>query len=280
VQNPFNTVIHILLDESSELRKLAQLTDLPVRDFYRGADLRGVNLSGQDLKGLNFQKADLRGAKLDNITYDPGAFNGALLDDQLTSMIDEYDFFIEDIDEDVFSRISIMYRFRPILIDEILSAAGVSYRQFSENANISTATLRRVRLGKAIANESVFGVIEAVRDVLSKTEFFTSYFRTASERDLQPAVNVGYYDPGGVWINVTTEDFRRLAWILNEVNSVRFGVDWRSKPKSLEWNMKPPSLEWAYNFYVLHDYAIPLYDDRRVPYQEFIDNRKGDLLDL
>lgn len=264
MQNPFHTVVQILVSETTDLRRLAELTDLPARDFYRGADLRGVNLSGQDLTGLNFQRADLRGANLGDIKFDPGAFNGSLLDDAFSSMIDEYDFFIEEIDEELFSRISIMYRFRPGIVDAILSEARISYRTFAEACKISTGTLRRVRSGKAVANESIFGIVIAISNVLGQTKFASSQFNSALRRALQPAINVGYYDPAGEWVNVSREDFRKFAWMLDEIYISRYGDDWRSKRKNFEWNMKPPSLEWAYHYYINNDRPFYIDDGIRV----------------
>lgn len=264
MENPFNTVVQILVSESSELRELAKLSDLPMRDFYRGADLRGVNLSGQDLTGLNFQKADLRGADLLSIKYDPGAFNGSFLDDKFKSMIDDYDFFIEDINEEFLSRMSIMYRFRPGLVDELLSEAGVSYREFAEQAKVSTATLRRVRSGKAVANESIFGVIGVVSNLLNQVKVASTHDNITLRRALQPAVNVGYYDPLGVWITVSKDEFTKFARMLEVVNTIRYGEDWRLKQKGYDWNMKPSSLEWMYHYYKNFGDTQQLYYDARL----------------
>ena len=76
----------ILEDESGSLKKIAQRTGLELFSFYRGANLRNLDLAGQDLTGLNFDNSDLRGTNLDEIRFNLGAFNNSNLNFQYINL--------------------------------------------------------------------------------------------------------------------------------------------------------------------------------------------------
>ena len=67
-----NGVLDLLNAETTNLRELAKLANADPRTFYLGANLEGVNISGQDLRGMRFSEAELgrvianRATKLDD----------------------------------------------------------------------------------------------------------------------------------------------------------------------------------------------------------------------
>lgn len=254
MKGDFLDVLHILSSDHHDLKFLASLSKYEIFGFYQGADLTGLDLSGQDLRGLNFEKADLRGAKVENVLFDKGAFNGAWMDDVPEEIRDEYDIFIDDICLGYLDHISLHYRFRPHFIDDVLNAFNVYYNRFSESANVSTATVRRVRDGDAIANESIFGVVKALKEVLERPANTVVRERMV-EQARQPFVQIGYYDSDGAWIPVPRRALEALFHELDFVNTLRFGDDWQVTKGANVWRSKPNTVKWMFNFYQRHPTA-------------------------
>ena len=245
--NPFYDVMKILTNESHELLTLAKISSVDVFEFYKGCDLKGVDLSYQDLRGLNFAHADLRGANLDAITFDLGAFNDSVVDEKYFDITDNFDFYVSDISDYPLNYMSILYKFRKGMMEELLSKLRIFYGDFANSAQTSTGTLRRIRDGQAIANETVFGVVAALKKLRDTIETDGKVANTKALNILkQPCINVGYYDHIGKWHSLRRRELHILTSKLEFINYFRYGNDWKSKKEPYYWNRKPNTVEWTF----------------------------------
>lgn len=155
--------IEILEAEGRSLLELAEMSGYDPFSFYRYADLAGLNLTNQDLRGLNFEGANLRGSRLEGALYDPGAFNGSKLDNDQLSVVDSYDVYFDDINDPKLDRLYLFVEFRGTSVEEIISAAGYTYKEAAVAAKISQSTLRKARSSQPVAVETARGLRDYVQ---------------------------------------------------------------------------------------------------------------------
>lgn len=169
--SPFNDVIETLMSEEDGLRVLAERSGFDPFRFYQGADLSGLDLSGQDLKGLNFERAILVESNLEGVSFDKGAFNGAVVSQEYANILDEFDFFMDD----VFSanRFNLYYfgRFRNDNLERAISKSEMYYEDFASLARINPQTLRKARRGEIVSHETVTAICSALLDSWEQVGF-------------------------------------------------------------------------------------------------------------
>lgn len=144
--------LSILMDESGSLLRLAGKSGVPLPLFFKGADLKGLDLSNQDLRGLNFDGADLRGTKLDRVKYTSGAFNGAVLEDAYKGLADDFEFYIDDFVSGNLKNFYFYGAFRDLFLDDAIRASGYSFQDFAKMCSISPGTLRRARRANLVSS--------------------------------------------------------------------------------------------------------------------------------
>lgn len=237
IERRYRTVLDLLCSDLSSLRDLAQLTDAGERLFYQGADLSGLNLERQDLRGMNFEGADFRGASLAGVVYDPGTFNGSILDDRQEALRDQYEFYYQDILDHDIGRILIFCRIRPGLVSACVEALNFSLAEFAAKASVSTNALRKARNDGVIAYDTaarIFGFLEGSHGgenrVLSVDRLL-----------LQPAVE---FLSGGInqpFKHVSRKRLQELYRMREELSSVRQELHplshvetWRDTPEAIE----------------------------------------------
>lgn len=233
------SVLRLLLSDSKSLRELAEMTHLDPFGFYQGADLTAIDLSDQDLTGLNFNKADLRQTGLRSITYDPGAFNGSILDDgQRANLTAEFDFYAQDVFDHRNDEILIYCRFRPSTIEMAVEEVNASYKTFADLAEISSNALRKSRRGEVIAHETAVKVLNALSSlfkVLRRPELA----RVAEAALRQPVVE---FVSGGInmpFVDVSRNRYRDLMAMRQEIVEIKAKLNpgitiWRDTPYYIE----------------------------------------------
>lgn len=155
-------VTTLLCASTSGLKELAQASGLDTFDFYRGALLRGLDLSGQDLRGLNFDKADLRGSQLDNALFEAGSFNGSLIDAAYSDLQDKYVFYAEEVVRHPAKDILLFARFRDGFVENAVRGMGFHFQRFAELIGLGTNSLRKARLGDVIAIETAVKIVNGI----------------------------------------------------------------------------------------------------------------------
>ncbi len=163
-----NRVLAILESTERNLKALAALAGQDAFSFYRGADMTSLDLSGQDLRGMNFDKADFRFSDLSRVEFDQGAFNGSILDNQQAWLADEFEFYATDIFKHPIDEILIFCRFRPDVIEPVISESGIGYRNFAEDAGVSANALRKARKGSVVAYETAYKIIKLIDNHASR----------------------------------------------------------------------------------------------------------------
>lgn len=161
-------VVDILTSDCHSLLGLAKMSGRDPFTFYKGADLRGVDLESQDLRGLNFESADLRLANLNNIRFDAGAFNGSVIDETQKWVQDDFFFAPEEIIQFPVSEILLYARIRPGIVDTCLSVISMGYVKFAEYAKVGIGTLRKSRIGRPIAVETGRNVFHSLIELLQE----------------------------------------------------------------------------------------------------------------
>jgi len=151
----FNKTLDMLLDESGSLVELARKSGLDAFTFYQGADFRGINLSNQDLSGLNFKGADFRSADLTDIKYDAGAFNGAVMSPIAESLMDAFEYYVEDLNLIWEKGLYIFGKFRPISLEYGIDLTKLTYEQFARKCEINLSTLRKARRGGVVSGDTL-----------------------------------------------------------------------------------------------------------------------------
>lgn len=173
-------VVDILKSNAGSLRELARISGRDIFSFYKGCDLSHLDLSGQDLRGLNFENADLRFSNLDDVSYDLGAFNGAILDKSALWMTDNYQFFIDDVETFPTEELLLFCRIRDRIVDDCVQYIGITYREFALAAAVSESALRKARTGRVISMETARNVLTYLRklsDSLQGDDFIKAILR-------------------------------------------------------------------------------------------------------
>lgn len=202
-----NPAVDMLRSLDKSLDSLAELSTRDVFDFYRSADLRGVDLSGQDLRGLRFHKSDLRFANLSHVSIDPGALNTAILDLSNVELVDDYDVSIEEvlnIDEKL-SYVWFMAQFRPTSLEYAIGVTAMPYYEFAKFSGINLQTLRRARRGLTVSKDtalSICRVLDTRPLLFSEESLLTKEQRRHLSRDInilrQPSLKIiGNAQDGG-----------------------------------------------------------------------------------
>lgn len=234
-------VLQIAESGETSLKALAHLTGLDPFNFYQGADLRELDLSGQDLTGLNFTRADLRFAIVDNISFDPGSFNGCDLDENQKWLADEYEFFSQDIVNHPSEEVLVFCRIRPEIIEKCIRELGVTYQDFSGGAGISSNALRKCRRGQVIAYETAKKVIEFIEAVTADIRsndysalICETFLRQPNFQLLSGGLNMPFK-------HVSRSRLREIVAMREEIKEIRalaFGHDptktWRETPEYIE----------------------------------------------
>lgn len=155
-----------IFQSSNSLKEIVKSTGLDVYSFFQGAELTGLDLSGQDLKGLNFNNAILKGANLDGVEYHEGAFNKAILDEKYENKKDKFRLDIADAVK-ILEFVHIPGYFRRGYIDLIKKEFGVTYGYLAKLSNISQSTLRSARNGNFISAYTFGSICIGIWDLIS-----------------------------------------------------------------------------------------------------------------
>ncbi len=197
----FDRTLDILFDESGSLKTLAIKSGIEPFSFYRGANLSEINLYGQDLTGLNFRDTDLRGANLENVKFDPGAFNGAILSPYAEILRDDFEFYLEDVLIAWHAGLYFFARFRPESIEDAISSTGLNYGNFAKISDLNLSTLRNARRGRVVSGDTANKICWGIRGnrVVSKGDpRQTSMFNELHNNyNRQPFVEVLTLHPTG-----------------------------------------------------------------------------------
>lgn len=205
----FHAVEKLLFDESGSLRALAMVAGFEPFSFYRGADLRDLNLTNHDLVGLNFEGADLRGANLDNIHYTLGAFNGSKLSPKYFDLIDEFDCYLEDALTGIEFGLNFFGRMRAETLEAGIEYTRLTYGQFCARANINQLTLRRARRQQPVACTTLKAVCELLSRFIERPmpdDLFSEKWKTLSPAS-QPFIQLLTLHGEGGFRTVTSSEF-------------------------------------------------------------------------
>lgn len=153
----------ILVDKSGDLKRLAKETGLEIFSFYRGANLRNLDLRGQDLTGLNFDSSDLRGTSLDGVRFNLGAFNNSNISFQYIGLKDEFVHYLRDAFS-LFELGGLMFygRFREESLERAIQWTGLNYGDFCLHAGINQITLRKARREEVVANTTIYAICRTI----------------------------------------------------------------------------------------------------------------------
>lgn len=205
----FHLVERIIFDESGSLRALARASGFEPFSFYRGADLRGLDLANHDLIGLNFEGADLRGANLDDIRYTLGAFNGSKLSPKYFDLADEFDCYMNDALTGIELGLNFFGRMRSETLEAGIEYSGLTYGQFCDRANINQLTLRRARRQQPVASTTLKAICELLRHFIEKPmpdDLFSEKWKTLSPAS-QPFIQLLTLHGEGGFRTVTSSEF-------------------------------------------------------------------------
>lgn len=252
----YQAVIDILNSKSHDLVYLAGVTGREIFRFYNGADLSGLDLSNQDLRGLNFDRSDIRFSNLENATFDSGAFNGSLTDDTQDWLKDEFEFYFNDLAEHDNNSILLFFRIREGMIDDLILRAGLSYREFSQHADVSTAALRKARNGGVVAHDTALRVARAYQSIGESIDDVS--FSKAATR--QPFIQILSGGNNGRFYNVNRSDLDNIRYQKEIIDAIRVLRHPGSKP----YRDTPESLRFLFEYYskfIFHTQELESYDD-------------------
>lgn len=129
----------------------------------------------------------------------------------------------------------------------MLNGFGLFFSAFAKEAKTGSGTLKRIREGNAVSNETIFGVVDALINLVNDR---VSVVNSSVVNILrQPLIEVGFYDGYGRWHHISRSDISIIYSKLEFVNAMRYGPDWREKSAGFYWNSKPTTLSWAFDFY-------------------------------
>lgn len=233
------TILALLKSSESDLRRLAEMAGEDPFDFYRGAELRDLDLGNQDLSGMNFDKADIRFSRLDNSLFDPGAFNGSIINDNQKWLVDEFEFYSDDLSVHDNNEILIFCRFRPRIVENALEELDTSYSEMASASGISSGALRKCRRSEVVAFDTAYSLLRAIASMATKARLWMKPSPVAM-LIRQP---VFQFLSGGInapFKNVTRDRYRELVSARAEIVAIRNELyphrrnDYRDTPESLD----------------------------------------------
>lgn len=235
----YDDILSMALSGERDLRTLACRSEYGVFDFYRGANLRGLDLTGQDLTDMNFDGADLRFSTIHNVKFDAGAFNGSVIDETQQWLVDEYEFYARDVFDHPNDEILVYCRIRVGALEDCLGAANINYKSFSDLATVSINALRKARNAGVIALETASKIFKALTVVEAETNEIAA--RKISNLVKQPSIQ---FLSGGInmpFKHVSRSRLKELIKMRAEITEIRSerrdGHEYivRDTPESLEW---------------------------------------------
>lgn len=237
LKDRLDETLKLLLSESGSLKELAAMSSFEPFTFYNGANLESIDLSGQDLTGLNFDGADLLGANLSNVRFDPGAFNNAKTDQ--ANLTDEYDCYATDLLFPVLhEHIYVFCRFRESTFDEYLSETNLTLKKIAELSKISTATLRKARLGETIAINSAVNIADTVESERNQ--------RNNLSRSKQPMLAFYKLLNNGGFKRLPRKEMLRVIELASLIARKRYPS---GRPSHL-WRQGPETITWLAGYYM------------------------------
>ena len=208
--------LKILRSDKKSLKELAGISGVDVFRFFNHADLRNLDLSHQDLTGLNFFGVDFGNTRLDGISYDVGAFNGSKVLEKYSSLIDDFDFCLSDILDDLFKYLYVFVQIRPESLERTISTLRISYQGLANHSNINVGTLRKARRGEIIALETAQSVASSLlqiedeksRDIESQLKFKIDLRQRRRNLLLQPMIKLSQFSNSDGFKIIRSVDLR------------------------------------------------------------------------
>jgi hypothetical protein len=233
-----NRTIEILESEEHELISLAQISGYESFSFYNSANLSGLDLSRQDLRGLNFDGANMRGTSLENILYDPGAFNNTILDARNESLQDGYDLRLSNLMDQDLLRLYVFVEFRGSSVEKIIQATGATYGEVASDAKISIATLRKARQSQSMSLDTARTFAEYVHRLTHEP----GYLRNDWSIVRQPIAKLLVSNQDGTFSKLPYAELEHLKELSNELLELRKTLypstypvhRWRDKPTTIK----------------------------------------------
>lgn len=208
-----NKTLEILRSEKKTLKTLAEISGLDVFRFFNHGDLRDLDLSHKDLTGLNFFGADFSNTKLDEISYDAGAFNGARLPEKYAILIDDFEFCLSDILDDLFRYVYVFVQFRTESLEKAITNLRVSYQSLAERSNINVSTLRKARRSEVVSLETAQSIASSLleieeeksTDVESQLNFNVEYKKRRKNIIMQPMIKLIQFSNNDRFTTISSE---------------------------------------------------------------------------
>ncbi|WP_342251385.1 pentapeptide repeat-containing protein [Sphingomonas sp. OTU376] len=244
-EDGISRVMRILSSKSKSLRELAALSEREVFDFYRGANLVGLDLSQQDLRGMNFDDADIRFSSMNGTIFDEGAFNRSLLDESQNWLKDEFVYSLSDIENHSSDSILLFIKFRPGFVDSCIDILGMRFKEFSARSNVGESTLRKARKGDIISFETARNILSFLKDTLPL--FDPDQQKLVSNKLRQP---MALFFSGGIntaFKPVSPEKLSRLFQMREEIAASIPNTNY------LSWRDTAEAIEWNYTYWVERD---------------------------
>lgn len=222
-----NDTIRILFSQERSIKSLAQISDFDTATFFRGASLRGLDLRGQDLTGLNFDGADFFNTQLDDIKYDQGAFNNAIVEQKYDALVDEFDVYLSDLCQRENSHLFAFVRFRPQSLENQIAQVMMSYGQLASLAGINPITLRKARRGQVVALSTAYAIAQSLIESKEKyNQHVVGFLPFGAD---QPMANILSVNPDGGFNRIYRTNYLRLLQIIDDnigsssINSFKSG---------------------------------------------------------
>lgn len=244
----------ILFAEASDLKSLAKISSLSPATFYRYANLRGLDLSGQDLSGMNFDWSDLRGANLENSSFTEGSFNNALLSEEYTGLKDQFDCYPSDFENKFARKLQIFGRFRNGIFNDFFENLGLRFSTIASDLEMSTATLRKVRTGQIVSTDTIFNVWNAFCDPALPYAGSDVESDFLTDLSTQPSLQLGEYTGEGKFVPLDRKSFLEAVKnfeFYSELSPQRF----HDSDGVFAYQERPSVLKDLIEFYERHGYV-------------------------
>jgi len=214
--NDLGKTLQILRSDSTSIKQLAELSGMDVFRFFNHSDLTNLDLSKQDLTGLNFFGANLQNTNLDKISFDIGAFNGAILSEKYATLADDFEFCLSDILDEIFDYIYVYVQFRSESLEKAVSNLRLTYGDLAHFSNINVSTLRKARRSEIIALDTAQRIASSLIRVQSEKSssmesnlLFPEDFRERRRNVLlQPMIRILQFNNNDRFTVVSSQSFR------------------------------------------------------------------------
>lgn len=238
--------LEILRSDKKSLKILSEISGIDVFRFFNHADLRNLDLSHQDLTGLNFFGTDFSNTKLDSISYDVGAFNGSKISEKYSSLIDDFDFCLSDILDELFKYIYVYVQFRTESLERAISVLRTSYQNLAHRSNINIGTLRKARKGEIISLETAQNIASSLlqieeekeNDLESQLNFKIEFLQRRKSVILQPMIKLSQFNNNDRFTIIKSEYLKYFTnnkdAIKNKVYSGSNRPEYRFTPSVIE----------------------------------------------